>query len=185
MRKSIAWPLAAALATAVTACGGAVLSPTRVSGGYDSSTLNYIAGKGKMYTQIVGNPFEVPKDQLGSAVTRTMFGSHSGPTIRFSTERDPNYTSPYRVVVVFNPGKTVDPYKLCQDVPYPVGKSPGALQVAMAFCSASDYETFINGRLDGVKGPDDPAFRTLIRQMTSSLFPRISPDPNGGGDFNN
>ena len=184
MGKSIAWPLAATFAAGLTACGGGTLSPTRIDGSYDPLTLNYIAGKGALYTEIVGNPFEVPKDRLDSVVTGTMFGSHFGQPIRFSAERDPENTSPYRVVVVFNPERTADPTKLCQDAQQPTGASSGQLRVAMAFCSAGYYETSIKGRLDGVTDPDDPAFRSMIRQMTTQLFPLSNPDPNGGGDFN-
>lgn len=184
MRKSFSWPLAAALAVGLSACAGGVVDQVQVSGGYDPFTLNYIATKSSLYTQIVGNPFEVPKDQLDSAVTGTMYGAHFGQPVRFSTTHDPDNTSPYRVVVVFNPGRIANPNKLCQNAQQPTRDSAGVMRVTMAFCSASEYETSVSGRLRGVTDPNDPAFKALIRQMTLQLFPNNNADPNGGGNFN-
>ncbi len=184
MRKLFSWPLAAALAAGLGACAGGAVGPVQVGGGYDPFTLNYIATKSSLYTQIVGNPFKVPKGRLDSAVTGTMFGAHFGQPVRFSTTHDPNNTSPYRVVVVFNPSRTANPNKLCQDAQQPSRETTGEMRVTMAFCSASEYETSVSGRLQGVTDPNDPAFRDLIRQMTVQLFPNNNSDPNGGGDFN-
>ncbi|MFQ5775194.1 MAG: hypothetical protein ACE5GS_11800 [Kiloniellaceae bacterium] len=185
MTNAVRWPLGVLAAGGLAACAGGVVSPTNVGGSYDPLTLNYVASKGDLYTQVVGNPFTTSKGKLDSVVTGTMFGAHFGPPIRFSTERDPQNRSPYHVVVLFNPQRPVTARTLCENPQQPTAASEGTVRVMMAFCSADYYETSVSGRLAGVDDPNDPAFRTFIRQMTAQLLPPRNPDPNGGsGDFN-
>ncbi len=172
------------LAGGLAACaGGAVDTP--YIGTYDPSMLHYVAGKGALYTQIVGNPFNASKDKVESVVTGTMFGAHFGPDVRFSTKRNPDNTSPYSVVLLFNPAPSVTAIQLCKDPdPQLATAASGETRVMLAFCSSSYRETSVTGRISGVTDPDDAAFRALIRQMTMQLFPPKKPDPNGGGrDF--
>ena len=172
------------LAGGLTACaGGAVDSP--YTGTYDPSMLRYVAGKGALYTQIVGNPFNASKDKVESVVTGTMFGAHFGPDVRFSTKRDPDNTSPYSVVLLFNPAPSVTAIQLCADPdPQLATAASGQTRVMLAFCSSGYRETSVTGRISGVTDPDDAAFRALIRQMTMQLFPPKSPNLiDGGPDF--
>jgi hypothetical protein len=147
--------------------------------------LRYVAGKGALYTQIVGNPFNASKDKVESVVTGTMFGAHFGPDVRFSTKRDPDNTSPYSVVLLFNPAPNVTAIQLCEDPgPQLATAASGQTRVMLAFCASGYRETSVTGRISGVTDPDDAAFRGLIRQMTMQLFPPKNPEPNGGGtDF--
>ncbi len=173
------------LAGGLTACAGGAVDPP-YHGTYDPSMLRYIAGKGALYTQIVGNPFSASKDKVERVVTGTMFGAHFGPDVRFSTKRDPDNTSPYSVVLLFNPAPSVTAIQLCA-APDPQLARPasGQTRVMLAFCASGSRESSVTGRISGVTDPDDPAFRGLIRQMTGQLFPPKNPDPNGGGkDFN-
>ena len=173
------------LAGGLAACAGSIVD-TPYNGTYDPSVLRYVAGKGDLYTQIVGNPFNASKDKVESVVTGTMFGAHFGPDVRFSTKRDPDNTSPYSVVLLFNPAPSVTAIQLCEAPdPQLAMAASGQMRVMLAFCSAGYRESSVTGRVAGVTDPDDPAFRGLIRQMTGQLFPLQNPDPNGGGaDFN-
>ena len=72
----------------LAACAGGTVDSAYL-GTFDPSMLRYAAGKGAMYTEIVGNPFNAPKEEVERLVTGTMFGSHFGPDVRFSTKRDP------------------------------------------------------------------------------------------------
>ena len=171
------------LAGGLTACAGAIVD-TPYNGTYDPSMLRYVAGKGDLYTQIVGNPFNAPKDKVESVVTGTMFGAHFGPDVRFSTTRDPDNTSPYSVVLLFNPAPSVTAIQLCADPdPQLATAASGQTRVMLAFCASGYRESSVTGRISGVTDPDDAAFRGLIRQMTGQLFPPKNPDPNGGSDF--
>ncbi len=172
------------LAGGLAACaGGAVDTP--YNGTYDSSMLRYVAGKGALYTQIVGNPFNAPKDKVESVVTGSMFGAHFGPDVRFSTKRDPDNTSPYSVVLLFNPAPSVTAIQLCKNPdPQLATADSGLTRVMLAFCASGYRESSVTGRISGVTDPDDAAFRALIRQMTMQLFPPKNPDLiDGGPDF--
>ena len=172
------------LAGGLTACAGGAVD-TAYNGTYDPSMLRYVAGKGALYTQIVGNPFNASKDKVESVVTGTMFGAHFGPDVRFSTKRDPDNTSPYSVVLLFNPAPSVTAIQLCEDPgPQLATAASGQTRVMLAFCASGYRESSVTGRISGVTDPDDAAFRGLIRQMTMQLFPPKNPEPNGGGkDF--
>ncbi len=172
------------LAGGLAACaGGAVDSP--YTGTYDPSMLRYVAGKGALYTRIVGNPFNASKDKVESVVTGTMFGAHFGPDVSFSTKRDPDNTSPYSVVLLFNPAPSVTATQLCADPDrQQAAAASGQMRVMLAFCSSGYRETSVTGRISRVTDPNDAAFRALIRQMTMQLFPRKNPDLiDGGPDF--
>ena len=180
MFKAMRLPLVLAAMGGLTACieTGAVIPG--YTGSYDPSILRYAAGKGDMFTEVVGNPFYAPKEEVARAVTGTMYRAHFGPLIRFNTERDADNTSPYRVVVLFNPGRNVTPIKLCEDSQQPTQPASSKLRVMLAFCSLGYRETSVTGWVDGVTAPNDDSFQALIRQMTGQLFPPSNPDPNGG-----
>ena len=172
------------LAGGLTACAGGIVD-TPYTGTYDPAMLRYVAGKGDLYTQIVGNPFNTSKDKVESVVTGTMFGAHFGPDVRFSTTRDPDNTSPYSVVLLFNPAPSVTAIQLCADPdPQLATATSGQTRVMLAFCASGYRESSVTGRVAGVTDPNDAAFRALIRQMTVQLFPRKNPDRmDGGRDF--
>lgn len=173
-----------AVAAVVAACAAGTVGPANVGGSYDPQMLGYIAAKGALHTRVLGNPFEAPQDRLDAAVTGAMTGAHFGPPIRFSAKPDPDNSSPYRVVVMFNPGPGVTAGKLCAGPEQPAaGGRGGPLRVLMAFCSAGAHESSVSARLERAGGPEDPALRALIRQMTGRLLPPRNPDPAGPEDF--
>ncbi len=165
----------------LAACAGSIVD-SPYTGTYDPSMLRYVAGKGALYTQIVGNPFNASKNKVESVVTGTMFGAHFGPDVRFSTTRDPGNTSPYSVVLLFNPAPSVTATQLCEDPdPQLATAASGQTRVLLAFCASGYRETSVTGRISGVTDPDDAAFRALIRQMTVQLFPPKNPNLIDGG----
>lgn len=171
------------LALGVGACAGGMVG-TAYTGSYDPGMLRYATGKGDMYTQIIGNPFDAPKATVEQAVTSSMYGAHFGEAVRFSTTRNPDNTSPYWVVVMFNPAPSTTPYNLCQGTAQEDTRIGGTLRVMAVFCAGTDRETSVTGRIARVEDPGDASLAVLIRQMTAQLFPPRNPDPNGGVDFN-
>ena len=172
---------------ALSACAvGSVTQPAYV-GTFNPQTLSYIAGKGPLYTEIIGNPFPASDEEVGRAITSTMVGAHFGPVIQFTTERDPTNPSPYRVVLVLNPGRSVNAHSMCRDAPQPAdsttGPTAGPLRVTAALCAGKYRETSLSGSIAAVNSPDDTAFRALIRQMTVELFPPRNPNLMDPNDF--
>lgn len=179
--------LAVFVLAALSACAGSTITQPAYVGTFNPLTLGYIAGKGPLYTQIVGNPFPASDEELGRIITSTMVGAHFGPEIQFTTERDPTNPSPYRVVMVLNPGQGVDPRGMCRSAPQPTDSTPGPtvgpLHVTAALCAGKYRETSLSGSIAAVNSPDDAAFRALIRQMTTELFPPRNPNLMDPNDF--
>ena len=165
----------AAIALLVSACG----LPTTYKWDreqWSPSKLGYAAGQGAMLAEIRGNPFDVAKAELDAAVTGTMYGSHFGPPVRFVTELPQGTASPYRVVLLFNPAETTNSRELCAGDPASGAPTPGRVKIAAAVCAQDLLETSVWGTVAGVTGPDDSAFKALVRQMTTQLFPHQDPD---------
>ena len=172
------------LAGGLAACAqGSVDSP--YVGSYDPAIVDYVVSRGAMYTEVLGNPFSTPLEEVESAVTRAMSGANPGQPIRFSTELEGDGRSPYRLVVAFNPAPGLSGYNLCLDEPGEAGVAAQQVRVIAAFCAGERRETSVSGRLPQASGPNDPALGELLRRMTVELFPRNNPDvPGGGADFN-
>jgi len=191
MLSAIRLSFAGLALAALSACAvGGVTQPAYV-GTFNPQTLSYIAGKGPLYIEIVGNPFPASDEEVGRAITSTMVGAHFGPEIQFTTERDATNPSPYRVVMVLNPGRGVNPNSMCRNSPQPVdsttgpsaGPTAGPLRVTAALCAGKYRETSLSGSIAAVNSPDDAAFRALIRQMTAELFPPRNPNLMDPNDF--
>ncbi len=171
----------AVLGAALTACaaGGIIVQPP-IIGSYDPEMLGYAASRGALLTQVVGNPFGLPQQEVEAAVVSSMVGARFGPRVRFSTRVSAAQASPYRVVVLLNPAPGAQVGRLCGDSTQPTAQSTGAvsdkLRAMAAFCSDDTVVTSVTGSVFGVRGPKDPAFRGLIRGMVGELFPSRDPD---------
>lgn len=183
MLKAARLSLAALVLTALSACAVNSITQPAYLGTFDPKTLGYIAGKGPLYTVIVGNPFPASDEEVGRVITSTMVGAHFGPKIEFTTERDATNPSPYRVVIVFNPSQGVDPRALCRNSQQPTDPTAGSLRVMAALCASKYRETSLSGSIAAVNSPDHAAFRALIRQMTVELLPPRNPNLLSPNDF--
>ncbi len=149
---------------------------------FDPSYLSYAAGEGAIYTEILGNPFGVPQDQLEAIVTDVMYGAHFGPVVPFVTTKPEDYKSPYRVVMLFNPALGVNAHRLCESSDQPATGSRDRVRVLAVFCSSRYRESSAVASVGGVRSPMDPGFRQLISQVTQELFPPRDQDIEGSGD---
>ena len=143
---------------------------------WDPSKLGYAAGKGAILTDIRGNPFNQPKEQVDAAITEAMFGAHFGPDVPFVTEEPQDYNSPYRVLIVFDPDVSLTPEKLCAEDPKPGERSEGVIKVVAAFCAQDIHETSVWGSVGQTSGPESEEFQSLVKIMTNQLFPRQNPN---------
>ena len=161
---------------ALAACADAVTVRPTYIGSYDPNMLTYQAGQGAMKIEIFGNPFSAPKSALDDAVTGAMSGSIFGRPVQFATAVPPENRSPYRVVLVVNPAKTLASDELCRKSEYPTAGPAPTLRMEAAFCADGQALTATGGTVAGVQSADDPKFRTLVRQIALALFP--IEDPN-------
>jgi hypothetical protein len=137
--------------------------------------LNYAAGQGAMKTEIIGNPFDGPKDDLDRVVTGGLTRSHFGPELAFATSVSPENRSPYRVVLVFNPTRDYSSGDICGATAQATEPGGDRVRVKAAFCSADRAATYTAASVSGVAKPTDPRFRELIRQLGMALFPIHDP----------
>ncbi len=170
------------LAGAGSACSssGVVLSPTSYYGAYTPTVLNYSATSGGMLVEVVGNPFDAPKDDLVRSITGAMTGSHFGPQVDFVTTPPEGFRSPYRIVLVFDSTQGYTQYKLCAQTETIQPGVGDTVKVHAALCAAEKPLTGVTGRVGEVTGPDDPKFRHLISQITTNLLPPLRPNRRGG-----
>jgi hypothetical protein len=157
--------------------GDVVLSPTSYYPAYTPTVLNYASTRGGILTQVVGNPFDVSKEELERTVTGIMAGSHFGPRVAFITEPPEGYRLPYRVVLLFDAKRGHSSHALC---------GPGVLaaplqmndklRVHAALCAGDAPLTAVSGTVRGPVGLNDSRFRKLLGQITTNLFPPNNPD---------
>ncbi len=157
--------------------GGVVLSPTSYYPAYTPTVLNYASTHGGILTEVMGNPFEVSKEELDRAVTRIMAGSHFGPNVAFVTEPPEDFRSPYRVVLLFDSRRGISPSALCgYDAEASPPETGGKLRVHAALCARDAPLTAVRGSVGGDVGLGDARFRKLLGQITTNLFPAYNPD---------
>ncbi len=184
-RLAVAPFLALALSLTLAACateGWTVVQPTDVVGSYYPGILNYTASRGGMLTQVVGNPFEGPQDEFDRAVVGIAANSHFGQHQPFFTEPPEGYSSPYKVVFLFNPARNARTLALCRDPNQPRGEqTPGQLRLTAVFCLGEKRLTSTTGYVTGAKTPNDKPFRDLVSQVSLALFPASEPNERDCG----
>ena len=183
MRRSRSISVAAGLVLALAACDSlTVVGPTYVQPSYDVQLLSGV-GHGGLRTEVVGNPFGVPQNELERAVTGAMKGANFGPPLNFVPPDQAAEGSPYKVVVLFSPAPNAKPEQLCRDGQQDQLQQPGRTRVMTAFCSSGDRVSSTVGQVAQIDSPADPAFRTLMQRVTLPLFPPGQLD-NGDNSFN-
>lgn len=172
--------ISAALAAVVAACADASMVQLTEVGAYTPSMLNYAASQGAMKVDIIGNPFDGPKEDLERVVTGELTRAHFGPPLVFATSVSPDNRSPYRVVLVFNPTSDYSSGNICDTPGQATESGDDRIRVKAAFCSADRASTYTTGRVSVTSRPSDARFRQLIRQLGLALFPLR--DPTRGDD---
>lgn len=190
--RPVASALALAAVTLLGACtgrGDTVIYNRHIEGNYTPQEFwTQTAGR-DLRTEIYGNPFPVEHDVLAAAVTSAMRGAHFGPETNFVETPGEHNAHPYMVRLLFNALPTSG-MGLCAEAPVDVppapAGTPGAgydVKLLAAFCASGGRITSLTAGVDGVTGPDDPAFRAFIRQVTFALFPPNNPDRNSDRCF--
>lgn len=170
-------------AGAASACtpNTVILSPTSFYAAYTPSVVNSAAASGGMLVEVVGDPFDAPKSDLDKAVINAMTGPHYGPPVRFVTTKPEGFTSPYRIVLVFDDTRSYTESKLCAEGTSIEPKNGGPyVTVHAALCAGEQPLTGLSGRVGAVTGyvtsPDDWKFGQLVSNVTRNLLPSSNPD---------
>ncbi|WP_282608142.1 hypothetical protein [Pelagibius sp. Alg239-R121] len=177
--------ISAALLTFLTACANqTVLRPVQLDN-YDPEDLFYLAGKGPVKTEVIGNPFNEAKPQVDRSTTSAMTGATFRPKLAFDTEVPPEQNSPYHVVMVLDAPTNARPEKLCanpEDAYRPASTQPGGsdLRVVAVYCVNDRRLSSIAGTAPRPASSSDPRFHKLIQEATLNLFPLDNPDRRDG-----
>ena len=160
------------------------LTQQEISPSYKAGEFAYAGAGRDMRVIVVGDPFNADAAVFGKAVTDYMQGNHWGPRTNFTTTPGASARSSYRVVMLFDPPKTLVGMRLCREeaTALPTARDSNEIVVFAAFCRGNESLTEIKGRIKGATGPEDPVFGDLVAQVTNALFPpeRRFEDDHGG-----
>lgn len=187
MNKKIRLCAASVLVLGLAGCGGAVVvqdSPgPRWS--YFDGDFEYATRDGAIVTEVVGNPFQMPKDRFDAEVRRLMRNRTLGPPVEFVAGATPGKTDPlYKVVVAFNALPNMSGHELCKRGTGTPTRAGGVLDMAVAFCIGDSLKSEASGHTAPVAGPDAPRFAKLVRDVTLALIPVQDNEEQGEGEIN-
>ena len=157
---------------------GVRLTHEHLSQVYDSGEFAYAGAGRDLHTVVHGNPFGGGQPAFGRAVTDAMQGRHWGQRTHFTTAPGADARNTYKVVLLFDPPIDFTGLRLCRDDDATLAGVPrrgDAVQVFAAFCRGDKSLTEIKGSIASASGAKDPAFRELIGDVTSALFPPAHP----------
>ena len=169
----------AALCALLAGCG-APTTMSRVYGAGVPSLFTYAAGGRDMRTVVVGNPFSAPRTEVEKAITDAMQGNHYGPPTRFTTEPSANARAGYRIVIMFDPPRTLPNRVVCGGTEGLRADPDGErLRLLTAFCTQDTLRSQVVATMAPVASPHAPAFRDLIAASMWDLIPAIDPATRG------
>ncbi len=165
--------LAITLAAAACAAGGVRLTQQNIAPTYAPGEFAYVAAGRDLRVVVAGNPFGGDHAAFEGAVTDAMQGRHWGQRTNFTTTPGPSAHARYRVVLLFDPPRSLNGARLCRENPatLPSDSTGEGIVLFAAFCRGKRSRTEIKGYISGAAGPGDPAFRELLGQVTNGLFP--------------
>ena len=189
MHRGHALQAAAAVgaALALSGCiGGVVVDEPVYEQHYVDGELEYAARSGELRTNVYGTPFAAAADRVAAVTTADMKGANRGPEITFTPTPKVNGSEGYHVVMLFSPVRGVTAYDICQagdGSGHAAAPESGRVRLLSAFCFNDTLVSTAGGTVAGATGLEDPRFRSLVRQVTLSLFPgHDRKDRGDGGD---
>jgi len=169
----------------IVACAPGSVRLTRldISPTYDPGEFAFVAAGRDLHVEIVGNPFGGDQAAFEAAVTDAMQGRHWGQRTNFTTTPGEDARLTHRVVFLFDPLPSQNGSRLCRGEATDLRTERVAGEIALfgAFCREETARSRIRGHIAAATGPEDPAFRELVGQVTRSLFPPNRGRNRGGG----
>jgi hypothetical protein len=166
-------PLATLLlgASALAACTNERVVASEPASAYTRGEVVYAASDRDLRVVLHGNPFGLAPERFAEKVLPHMQDRVLGVKTNLTTTPNDTARRDYKVVLAFNLVENTLNSALCTEGPMRTSSPGGPIVVQGAFCRAGAALTSATGWLDRPQGPDDPDFRSLISDMTFSLFP--------------
>ncbi len=176
----------AALLLVVAGCGDMVrVSDPVQSQQYVVEDFQQANVNQKIRTQVYENSFEISQDRFAAAVFHHMKGANLGRPTTFTPTPGDNGSGAFHVVMIFDPPRGTDPEAVCgRDLRVSSTRAGPGVFLMSAFCWGDKLLSTADGDVGAANGPDDPRFRSLIRQVTLALFPAYDHLDIGGDGGN-
>ncbi len=169
--------------------GGTIVSRVHITHSYLPEELYVVATReNELRTIIVGDPFDMPKNDFDKVVLASLERQNFGPPLNLSTDPERQDARKRQVVIAFNLTHIKQADSLCSgsaETAKPANTG-GRLTVTGVYCAGKlavtgvhsaggHYLTQATARSDGVPGPDSEQFRRLMTQLAIALFPAENP----------
>lgn len=185
MQFAIRSVLALALTAVVAGCAGTtVIDSEYVASTYHPRFLSQVAKYGALRTEIVGNPFAAPKEQVDAEITRVLSRAHVGPAFPLVTSPDEQARrSPYHMVILFDPAGYLGRNQVCAGDRRQGEPAAGQIRMMMVFCTSNSAISSLVATLPSVSSPADSQFAAALRQAAPVLMPPTPAEPDASGDW--
>jgi len=186
MRKSLRAVFALLTAgLALAACNSSGIWVTDLARPDSHGLYAWAASKGDLRVVVLGNPFDVAKAELESAVVDALDSvPPGGPLGTNSTTPRPGSRTAIRFVFAFDPPRNMSAYALCrEDIGFQPAPSPDTLRTLISFCDGGTLQASSAGQLRRPAGPRDDSFLSLIGNGVWSMVQH--PDPTIDADCAN
>jgi len=166
----------------LAACQGTTSSRGDYAPGYRVTDLALAARNDGVPLTVTGNPLGMSDAEATRAIIERFHVPGWAPQVDFRprTAQDGGYG----VVLVFDPPLDTTPQQACG---VQFGRSllhtpqGDRHRVVAAFCNGGPMSS-TRASFAPVSGPDDPAFRELLNQVSLTLFPAFNPEMRDRGD---
>ena len=140
---------------------------------YESDDYAHEASVKPILVVVRGTAFGLDQRSLEQAVAGNMQGADWGPHARFTTTPSTDVGQMFSFVMLVNGPRNATAASLCRDpsrAPASIEAPPaGEIRLIGGLCRYDQNMAEVTGRVDGVSGPQDPKFRTLIVAATQEL----------------
>lgn len=155
---------------------GPILTHNDVAGAYEPDFLRVVGtGGNELRTIVVGNPFGGSAEATRDATIEAMQGAVAFTPVRFAAQPGRAHPANYRVYMVYQPAITQAAGALCRGEAPQAGRASAGLRLLAVYCGGSFAMSEITGRMEVMPSLGDPAFRSLVRQVTLNLLPPSNP----------
>jgi hypothetical protein len=178
----LALAASAVLLAACTTRGGVIYNWQADNAG-TALYVDHVAGT-SLPTIIRGNPSTLDKADFDRLVRDDIRGANFGRPITFVPGPGEGPWPGYRLVMIFN-GPVAGHRDICREmIPGGGGPAPdGKVAVLAAFCSGDRAVSSLAGGIAELTDPNEPRFRSFLRQVTLKLFDRQNPDDRPDRDI--
>jgi hypothetical protein len=164
-------------------CAGTIVVMEPVSNQlYTVDDFDYASRNGEIKTRVGDDPFGGPSARFSEMVTARMYGANFGGDVVFTRSPRGAGSGRHHVVMLFNPPISADEEDFCaKNAKFPTLPATDSLRLVSAFCYKDTLLSTATGEVSGIRNPQSPLFRELVRQVTMALFP-ANDDLDIGGD---